>query len=114
MDGWRARRARGTTAHLPSFSFFFSWQRTGLGAALFAEAEARARAHPSRTLNCKVVDVRPEMVEYYVKKGMRPTGRTWRFVSEERLKEGVVVNFVELAKVYDAPAQGEAAEGTSA
>jgi len=75
-------------------------QRTGVGKLLFGEAEQMARNHPARTLRCKVVDVRPEMTEYYIKRGMREVGRT-PFVAPQRVRPGFDIHFIELAKHYD-------------
>ena len=89
--GWHGRSGGGRSART---------QGTGVGAALFAAAEAAARAHQPPALVCTVVDKRPEMIAFYKRRGMVPTGRTLPYLTPERLRDGLSMHFIELIKRY--------------
>ena len=56
-------------------------QGRGLGAALIAEVEQRARAAGCAAVEMTVIHARAELLAFYGRRGYRPTGRTRPFPS---------------------------------
>ncbi|WP_337998016.1 GNAT family N-acetyltransferase [Oleispirillum naphthae] len=77
-------------------------QAGGLGKALMAEVEARARETWGATaLLISVVNKRPELIAYYVRRGYVPTGETRPFPFADGLS-AALVDGIELAMLRKA------------
>ncbi len=72
-------RSRRNGVHLGMFAVRPRRQGSGIGAALLAEAERRARRWGSAWIEMDVLVQRSELIAWYERRGYRPTGQTRPF-----------------------------------
>lgn len=77
--GCCALSVRGETGYFGTFAVRPSLQGGGVGSALLAEAEDRARSAGLRSVEMTVVSVREELIAYYLRRGYVDTGQTRPF-----------------------------------
>lgn len=87
---------RGDTGYLGQLAVDPARQAGGLGRAMLAAGEDRARQHGARVIEMTVVDRRPELIAYYCRRGYAPTGEVRPFPPE--LLEDTPLTLVVLAK----------------
>lgn len=84
-------RASETEVYFGMLAVDPALQADGLGKTLMAEVEARARqAWGANALLISVVNKRPELMAYYVRRGYAPTGETRPFPFADGLSSALV------------------------
>ncbi|HUR50499.1 MAG TPA: GNAT family N-acetyltransferase [Mycobacteriales bacterium] len=79
LVGCCALTARGDTGYFGTFAVRPLQQGSGVGSALLAAAEERARAQGLRAVEMTVLSARPELIAYYERRGYADTGRSVPF-----------------------------------
>ncbi len=87
----------GDTGYLGQLAVDPSRQATGIGRAIIAAAEARARDHGAALMEMTVIDRRAELIAYYGRRGYAPTGEVRPFPYEQPVS-GPPLTLVVLAK----------------
>jgi GNAT superfamily N-acetyltransferase len=95
------RREPGEVCYLGMLTIDPAKQAGGLGKQLLAQAEAVALAWKCETMRMTVIDVRQELLQYYLRRGYHPTGKTEPFPEDDPrfgLPKVRGLRFVEFAK----------------
>lgn len=69
------------TLYLGMLSVAPKLQASGIGKLLIQHGESFAREHLYKTVTITVIDIRDELIEWYKRKGYRPTGNSQPFTN---------------------------------
>jgi predicted N-acetyltransferase YhbS len=88
---------KNETLYLGMLSVDPKMQASGIGKLLLQQGEGFARDHQYKTVTITVIDMRHELIDWYKRKGYRPTGNSQPF-SNQSSKALTNFSFMEMKK----------------